>query len=137
MTTPLKLTCKVRFGRSGAGGQKELQLRPDKATPSARTPRVSRFMALAIKLDRQIRDGSLKDQAEVARLGKVTRSRITQIMNLTLLAPDIQEQLLFLPAVTAGRDPVILRELQSLALESNWRKQRKLWEELASGAARF
>ena len=29
--------------------------------------------------------------ADLARLGHVTRARITQIMNLLMLAPDIQE----------------------------------------------
>ena len=35
----------------------------------------------------------------------VTRARMTQIMNLLNLAPDIQEELLLLPPVTEGRDP--------------------------------
>src|SRR3712207_3152134 len=34
---------------------------------------------------------------KVARLGHVTRARVTQIMNLLNLAPDIQEAILFLP----------------------------------------
>ena len=42
------------------------------------------------------------DQAELSRLGPVTRSRLTQIMNLTTLAPDIQQAILFLPATQRG-----------------------------------
>jgi len=38
--------------------------------------------------------GEMRDYADVARLGYVTRARLTQIMNLLLLAPDIQEALL-------------------------------------------
>ncbi len=45
-----------------------------------------------------IREGVVTDYAELARLGHVTRARVTQIMNLLHLAPDIQETLLFLPA---------------------------------------
>lgn len=60
-------------------------------SPAGRVPRVSRLMALAIRLDRLIRDGVVTDQAELARLGHVTRARLTQIMNLLCLAPDIQE----------------------------------------------
>ena len=59
-----------------------------------------------------------------------TPARITQIMNLTLLAPDIQEELLFLPKVASGRDPLVLRQLQPLAAERDWAKQRKCWREL-------
>lgn len=45
-----------------------------------------------------------RDYADLARLGHVTRPRLTQIMELFLLAPDIQEEILFLPAVTSGDD---------------------------------
>ena len=69
-------------------------------------------MALALKFEELIRKGVVKDYAELARLGHITRARLTQIMNLTLLAPSIQEELLFLPRVERGRDTVIIRDLQ-------------------------
>lgn len=78
-----------------------------------RVPRGSKLMALAIKFDQMIRDGVVADQAELARLGHVTRARVTQIMNLLNLAPDIQEALLFLPRVAAGPDPVQEREFEA------------------------
>jgi hypothetical protein len=84
-------------------------------------------MALAIRFDRLIRAGEVADYAELARLGHVTRARVTQIMNLLMLAPDIQEQILFLPRVLGGRDPIHLRQLQPIALIPDWRKQRKLF----------
>ena len=52
------------------------------AISTGRVPRVSRLMALAIRFDQLIRDGVVTDQAELARLGHVTRARLTQIMNL-------------------------------------------------------
>ena len=72
-------------------------------------------MALAIRLDQLIRDGVVTDQAELARLGHVSRARLTQMMNLLNLAPDIQEALLFFPRVESGRDPVGERELRPIA----------------------
>jgi hypothetical protein len=36
-----------------------------------------------------IERGEVRDYADLARLGYVTRARLTQIMNLLLLAPDI------------------------------------------------
>ncbi len=60
-------------------------------------PRVTRLMALAIKFDGMIARGEVRDYADIARLGYVSRARVTQIMNLTNLAPDIQEEILFLP----------------------------------------
>jgi len=53
-------------------------------------------MALAIRFDLLIKSGEIADQAEVARLGQVSRARVTQTMNLLLLVPDIQEAILFL-----------------------------------------
>ncbi len=55
---------------------------------------------------------------------------MTQIMNLLMLAPDIQEAILFLPRVESGRDPINLPRVQRIALTPDWRKQRKMWGEL-------
>ena len=71
--------------------------------------------------------GAVTDQAELARLGHVTRARLTQIMNLLGLAPDIQEEILFLPATGQGRDVVTEKQLQPIAAVPDWRKQRKMW----------
>lgn len=84
-------------------------------------------MALAIRFNGLIHSGEVADYAELARLSHVSRARITQIMNLLLLAPDIQEAMLFLPRVPQGRDPIYLRQLQAIALVPDWRKQRKIW----------
>jgi len=62
--------------------------------PLPRIPRVTRLMALAIKFQDMVDRGEVRDYADLARLGHVTRARMSQIMNLLLLAPDIQEQLL-------------------------------------------
>jgi len=67
---------------------------------------------------------------DAARLAHVTRARMTQIMNLTQLAADIQEAVLFLAPVLKGRDPVTERDLRPIAAEYNWTKQRELWTRL-------
>jgi hypothetical protein len=97
------------------------------ATSAGRLPRVSRWMALALHFDAQLRDGALAGQRELARLGQVSAARVSQIMNLVHLAPDIQETLLFLPPVHGGRDPVLLRQLQPLAAMALWEQQRRKW----------
>ena len=119
---------KVHF-HTGRRSRKEL--REGEATPSAptgRVPRVSRLMALAIRLDQLIRNGVVTDQAELARHGHVSRARLTQIMNLLSLAPDIQEEILFLPATDRGRDAITEKQLRPIASCANWRKQRQLWK---------
>jgi hypothetical protein len=97
------------------------------AEPVMRMPRISRLMALAIHLDQMVRDGVVADQAELAKLGHVSRPRLTQIMNLLCLAPDIQEELLFLPAVERGREAVTERQLRPIAGMEDWGKQRRRW----------
>ena len=122
----------VHFQRARAG-RKELCIGappPEPAPAPGKTPRVARLMALAIHFDQLIRNGNVTDYAELARLGHVTRARITQIMNLLNLAPDIQEALLFLPPVTQGRDPIGEPDLRSIAANANWSKQRSMWSSL-------
>lgn len=132
MSQPLTLRCNFHVDR-GDRGRKQLQpgARPQTAAVApGRVPRVARLMALALRFEQLLRDGAVKDYAELARLGHVTRARITQVMNLRLLAPDIQETLLFLPRTQRGRDSVILCDLQPIAQVIDWKKQRKLWAQL-------
>jgi hypothetical protein len=100
--------------------------------PKGRLPRITRYMALAIYYEDLIRQGHVHDYAEIATLGHVTRARVTQIMNLRLLAPDLQERLLFLIRIVGGRDVLCLRRLQPIALESDWHKQRDCWNKVMS-----
>ena len=95
-----------------------------------RVPRVSRLMALAIRFENLIRSGAVSDYAALAELGHVSRARVTHIMNLLHLAPDLQEQILFLPRTEGGRDPIILAQLQPIAGKLEWRKQREEWNRL-------
>jgi hypothetical protein len=130
MTTTLTIEREVHFHRRGRGSRKELRPGEAPAVPAqpGRVPRVARLMALALRFDRLLRDGVIADYAELARLGHVTRARVSQVMNLLYLAPDLQERVLFLPRTERGRDPIILRDLQPIASTPDWRKQRRLWE---------
>lgn len=95
---------------------------------AGRVPRISRLMALALHLQKLIDAGAVRDYAEIARLTGITRARVTQIMNLTLLAPEIQEEILFLPRIQNGRDPIAERNIRKIIIESCWEKQKLLWE---------
>jgi hypothetical protein len=97
--------------------------------PEGHLPRITKLMALAIKLGGLLEEG-VATHAELARLGQVTRARMSQILNLLHLAPDLQEQLLFLPKVMQGRAPLKLMDLQSICMTEDWDKQRRGWERL-------
>jgi len=115
-------------------GRKELRRGQVPAIPSpqvfGRVPRVARLMALAIRMRDLIDSGEVRDYAELARLGHVTRARVTQVMNLLNLAPDIQEEILFLPPIESGRDPIRELQLRPITLVPDWRKQRRMWREV-------
>src|SRR6266850_2589252 len=100
------------------------------ALPPGRVPKLARLMALAIRLDGLLRAGDVADFAELARIGHVSRARVTQIMNLLMLAPDIQEAILFLPLVEQGRDRLKEGQVRPIAGEMNWGKQRRMWRKL-------
>jgi hypothetical protein len=125
---PLSIECDVHFTRHSRG-RKELEAGAEAPAPTpGRVPRVTRLLALAHRLERLLRTGVVRDYAELARLGHVTRARVSQVMSLLCLAPDIQEQVLFLPRVERGGDPVILHDLLPIAATADWRRQRRLWE---------
>jgi hypothetical protein len=84
-------------------------------------------MALAIHFDGLLRCGEAPDYAALARLGQVTRARMSQIMDMLCLAPDIQEALLFLPRTQSGRDPVTEHDLRPIAAIADWDRQREAW----------
>ena len=90
-------------------------------------PRIARLMALAIRFDGLLRAEEFRDYAELARLGRVTRARMTQIMKLLNLAPDIQEQILFLPILKGLNE----RNLRSIVSKIDWNEQRRMFRKLA------
>jgi len=93
-----------------------------------RPPRLARLVALAHKLEAQVRSGRVKDFRELARLAQVTPARIGQIVILAQLAPAIQERILFLPS--EHETPLPERELRAIAREPRWDRQQDLFERL-------
>lgn len=131
---PLTIECRVRFAQKHRA-RKELQVADtaeDPRVPLGRIPRISRLMALALRFERLVASGEVQDYAELAELGHVTRARVTQIMNLLGLAPDIQEALLFLPTIEEGREPIKEWMVRPVAATPDWRKQRSMWHTLCS-----
>jgi len=119
------------------GGRKRIMSgkAPDNIKPPCepgRLPRITRLMALAIHLKKLLRRGIAKDYAEIASLTGLTRARVTQIMNLTLLAPEIQEEILFFPRIITGSDPIAERNIRHIASEPGWKRQKKEWARMVS-----
>jgi hypothetical protein len=134
LQTSLTFQCKVHFTKAWRG-RKQMAVGEAPApapVPLGRVPRIARLMALAIRFEGLLLQGEVSDYADLARLGQVTRARVTQIMNFLNLAPDIQEELLFLPPIEAGRDAIKEWQIRPIAAEPEWRKQRRAWQKLVS-----
>src|ERR1035437_6989875 len=90
-----------------------------------------RLLALAGRVGGLLQEGTVRDYADLARLGGVSRARITQIMSLRHLAPVIQERILALPAVSSPTEEGMNeRLLRGVAQRYDWREQMRVWEEL-------
>jgi hypothetical protein len=131
MSENLKVVRKIHFAISSKG-KRQIVYGPEpiKDLPNQRICRISRLMALAIHFDNLIRAGGILDYAQLASLGHISRARVSQIMNLLLLAPDIQEEILFLPPIEKGDDPIIERHLRPIVAKVEWDQQRILWNKI-------
>jgi hypothetical protein len=62
-----------------------------------KTPRVVELLRMAIEWQRQLDAREVETRAEIARREGVTRARVTQIMAMLRLVPEIRERILALP----------------------------------------
>jgi hypothetical protein len=103
---------------------------PQERVETVRRPaKAAQLLALAHHLREAIESGRLPDGASVARTLGFTRARISQILDLTLLAPDIQETVLALEAVDGAEPGVNERVLRCVVHAASWREQRERFAE--------
>jgi hypothetical protein len=118
-----------RIAKTGKRPSIELECtlpeRSKRPRPSAAgVPRVARLLALAIRLQKLV-EGEATSYAALERIASASRSRVSHIMSLLDLAPDIQEAILFLQ-----RDAPREMDIRKIAREADWTQQRKLWGDL-------
>jgi len=97
---------------------------------TGRLPRITQVLALAIHLEDMIRRREAKDYADLARLSCLCRERISQIVRLNYLAPEIQIELLYLPPTPTGRYPISETAVRKIANLLSWTDQRREWRVL-------
>lgn len=115
-------------GRSGRhAGPPESEDRTRRTRPL----RVAQMLACAHQMQAMIERGEVQDRTELAGRFGFTRARITQLLDLLLLAPDIQEELLF-SEVSAGRDRIHEHALRPIVCAPLWSEQRARWRRLRS-----
>ena len=62
-----------------------------------KTPRVVELLRKAIGWKALLKSGKVTSQAEIASREGITRARVTQVMGMLRLAPEIQEKILVMP----------------------------------------
>ena len=117
----------------------QFQLRPARSTKKeaavdrGRLPRITEVLALALQFEDMIRRGVARDHANLARLGCISKERISQIMRLLWLAPDIQQEILTLPRTPRGRFRMGEVALRGIASRMLWTEQREAWSRVNAG----
>ena len=104
-----------------------------KIAQSGRIPRIAKLVALASRMQSMIESGQVESFQQLAEIGRISQPRMTQIMSLLLLAPDIQEELLYLPEEIQGKAAIHERLLRPLTTEIDWRVQRRMWARIRKG----
>ncbi|MFC1573480.1 hypothetical protein ACFL6M_07790, partial [Candidatus Eisenbacteria bacterium] len=79
-----------------------------------RTPRVIELLRKAVEWRTLLEPGDAANQAEIARREGITRARVTQVMKMLYLAPEIQRHILSMPDVVR-RPSITERALRPIA----------------------
>jgi len=122
------MSCNGIFPAPGAW--KSSESGPRSAGANRRAPRITRLLALALKFAELIRSGVVSNYAALAQLAQVSRSRITQMTGLLNLAPDIQEEILFLRSEEAQQFRISEPSVRRLSATMLWSRQREHWRSL-------
>ncbi len=97
--------------------------------------RAARMLAVAHTLSARLGVGEFTDFTDMAQRFGLSRARITQLVNLTFLAPDIQEEILWMRS-PVGDDRITEHELRTIAAQGVWEVQRQLWKKLKERSSR-
>jgi hypothetical protein len=136
MSTPIVIEGTIPLGRRGCTDRPAANGAATPSVPSSRVPRIARLLALAWHVEGLVRSGTVSSYAAAARLGHISRARLSQILSLLNLAPDLQEQLLFLQCPARGRQSLVLRQVLTVATALDWQEQRRRWRQLRRATAR-
>ena len=96
-------------------------------------PRIQRIFQQAYNLKSRLDSTPGLSQSSLARELGINRVRVTQILNLLRLAPEIQRQILALPPSTT-RGPITEYSLRRLVCDPNHENQLREFEQLLAAS---
>jgi hypothetical protein len=123
MKADFKVEVRMPFKSEPKRGKRRAE-KPRKTDSPSRPPRIAVLMALAIRMEQLLQNGHVRDQAELAMMTGVSRARVTQVMGMLNLAPDIQEELLIQRRFGPEAPE---RKVRPLLLIADWGSQRRAW----------
>jgi len=96
-------------------------------------PRIRRNLILAYQLQKLINEGAVTSSKQAAQWLNMIEVRIDQVMNMLLLSPQIQEEIIYSDNTTISLIPEY--KLRPIINEANWQKQSQMWIELLNNPA--
>ncbi len=102
--------------------------KPPRHQPMETVPQLRQNLLLAHQIESLIKEGKAESLKQVAGWMNLNHQRLNQIMNLLLLAPKIQEEIICSKNEIISSIPEY--KLRDIAFELTWNKQLEMWQEL-------
>ena len=120
----MRTAIEVAFVRTKRGKADAFTTQATKQPEPLRPTRVARMLALAHAMQGLLDRGEATGYGDLAALAGITPARVSQLLDLTRLAPDIQEFILF-AETRSGNETVTERSLRALVRIASWDDQRR------------
>lgn len=114
----------VPFVRTKRGKADAFTSQATKPPEPLRPTRVARMLALAHTMQGLLDRGEVTGYGDLATIAGITRARVSQLLDLTRLAPDLQEAVLF-EDNQRGRGAITERSLRAVVRIASWDEQRR------------
>lgn len=93
-------------------------------------PKLRQRLILAYQIEGLIEEGKAKDLKQVGTWLNISHIKMYLLMNMLILAPSIQEEILFSRNTAIRLIPEY--KMNEIAREASWDKQKKMWQELTA-----
>lgn len=102
----------------------EIDLKPVRKIREKKStePSLRKNLVMAYQIQKLLEQNKAKSQDQIARWMGFNRARISQIMNLLFLAPEIQTEILLSKYLEIPE-----HQVRKIPLEANWLIQKQIW----------
>ncbi|MDD5079714.1 MAG: recombinase family protein [Candidatus Omnitrophica bacterium] len=108
-----------------------LIIKPPKDVAIQKEPKLRQALILAYQIQELLSEGKIKDLKQAAGWLNITHNKTYLLMNMLMLAPSIQEAILFSDNNLIQLIPEY--KMNEIAREISWNKQKKMWQAVTVG----